>query len=248
MQPILEIKHLRKSFDRTPAVRDISFEIMPGEIFGLLGANGAGKTTTIQMLLDVLTPDQGEINIFGKSLSDNREEILKQMNFSSGYVQLPENLKVEENLYVFGKLYEVPDIRNRISELMKLFNLEEFRKKHTGKLSSGQLTRLYLAKALINKPKLLLLDEPTASLDPDVADRVRTVLKDIVKDNGSSILFTSHNMSEVEKMCDRLAFLHHGKILAQGTPQEIIKQFGRQNLEDVFLHIARDIEDVKEVV
>ncbi|MFH0853185.1 MAG: ABC transporter ATP-binding protein [bacterium] len=244
MQSILEVKNLHKSFDRTPAVRGISIEIMPGEIFGLLGANGAGKTTTIQMLLGVLAPDQGEINVFGKSLFKHREEILKQMNFSSSYVQLPDNLKTEENLYVFGKLYEVPNIRERIKELMALFQLEQFRKMYTGKLSSGQLTRLYLAKALINKPRLLLLDEPTASLDPDIADRVRTVLKGLVKDNGTTILYTSHNMAEVEQMCDRLAFLHHGKILAQGTPQEIIKQYSRRNLEDVFLHIVREVKEV----
>jgi len=242
MEPILDVKNLRKSFDGTIAVKDISFSIQPGEIYGLLGPNGAGKTTTIQMLLGVLTPDSGSISIFGRDLQVEREHILSRMNFSSSYISMPFNLSVRENLNVFARLYSVSQPSQRITELLKLFNLDSYSKTLTGKLSSGQLTRLYLVKALINRPRLLLLDEPTASLDPDVADRTRTTLRELARDQGVTVLYTSHNMAEIELMCQRIAFLNHGRIEAEGRPAEIVKQYGRDNLEDLFLHIARRSE------
>lgn len=239
MAPTLEVAHLRKTFGTVVAVDDVSFAIQEGEIYGLLGANGAGKTTTIQMLLGVTTPDSGSITVFGKSLAAERGTILQQTNFSSSYVSLPWNLSVEENLRVFARLYSVAHAGERIIELLRLFDLERHRKTITGKLSSGQLTRLFLAKALINRPRLLLLDEPTASLDPDIADRTRQTLMKLAAEDHVTMLYTSHNMSEIESMCDRVGFLHHGMILTEGTPDEIIRQYGKQNLEDVFLHIAR---------
>lgn len=239
MEAILRVENLKKSFDQAPAVRDISFSIQPGEIFGLLGPNGAGKTTTIQMLLGVLTPDSGLISIFGRDLKHEREYILGRMNFSSSYISMPYNLSVQENLNIFARLYAVPQPRQRIAELLKLFNLESYSKTLTGKLSSGQLTRLYLVKALIDRPQLLLLDEPTASLDPDVADRTRTTLRQLAHEQGVTVLYTSHNMAEIELMCKRIAFLNHGRIEAEGEPAEIVRRYGRANLEDLFLHIAR---------
>lgn len=241
MQMILRALHLQKAFDGIPAVHDVTFSVYPGEIYGLLGPNGAGKTTTIQMLLDVTSPDSGLVEIFGLDLRKHREEILSQMNFSSSYVHLPGNLTAEENLKVFGKIYGIRDVNTRITELFTQLDLLPYRKKLTGKLSSGQLTRLYLAKALINRPRLLLLDEPTASLDPDVADRTRSFFQRLVKEEGMTILYTSHNMAEVEMMCHRLAFLHQGKILVEGAPDEVVKKFQRRNLEDLFLHVARDM-------
>lgn len=239
MSDILEVKNLKKSFDGEVAVNDISFSIKKGEIFGLLGPNGAGKTTTIQMLLNVLEPDGGSIEIFGKSLTKNREEVLSRMNFSSSYVSLPWNLTVQEDLQLFGRLYGVSNLNKKIDQLMAELTLEKQRHTLTGKLSSGQLTRVYLAKALINDPELILLDEPTASLDPDVADRVRTLLKTLVRERGTTLLYTSHNMPEMELMCDRLVFLDHGKIIAHGTPKEVIASYGRKNLEELFIHLSR---------
>ncbi len=239
MEPIVVVDQLVKRFDSFTAVDGISFSVRAGEIFGLLGPNGAGKTTTIQMLLDVITPDSGTISIFGKDLARHGEEIRASMNFSSSYVSLPWNLTVEENLRVFGGLYGVQRVRERITELLAMFGLEEYRSTTTGKLSSGQLTRLVLAKALINRPQLLLLDEPTASLDPDIADKTRRILVRLTKKEGMTVLYTSHNMAEVESLCDRIAFMHHGKIFAQGSPAEVIASYGKRNLEDVFLHVAR---------
>lgn len=240
MDPIVRVDKLTKSFDGVVAVNGISFVIQPGEILGLLGPNGSGKTTTIQMLLGVLTPDGGEITIFGKPLRHHREEILAQVNFSSSYVSLPWNLTIEENLRVFARLYGVKGFPERLAELLKVFDLSAHRHTLTGKLSSGQLTRVFLAKALLNRPRLLLLDEPTASLDPDIADRTRQTLLALSAEEGMSILYTSHNMAEVSLMCRRVAFLRHGKILAAGTPESLTEFFGKQNLEEVFLHIARD--------
>lgn len=240
MEPILCVENLAKAFDGVTAVKGISFSIQPGEIFGLLGPNGSGKTTTIQMLMGVLTPDRGQISVFGKPLRQHREEILKQMNFSSSYVSLPWNLTVEENLRVFARLYGVPDYGTRSHDLLETFELTPFRKTLTGKLSSGQLTRLFLVKALLNQPRLLLLDEPTASLDPDIADRTRQTLMQLSAEQGVAMLYTSHNMAEISLMCRRIAFLHHGRILAEGSPDELTHHFGKKDLEQVFLHIARD--------
>lgn len=239
MQPILAVNHLAKSFDGKPAVRDVSFTVHAGEIFGLLGPNGAGKTTTIQMILDVLTPDAGDIRVFDLPLHEHRQAIMSRMNFSSSYISLPGNLQVEESLAVFARLYGVRSAQQRVEELLILLDLAALRSKLVGTLSSGQLTRLYLAKALINNPELLLLDEPTASLDPDVADRMRSLLRRLAAEQRTAMLYTSHNMAEVEQLCHRVGFLHHGRILAMGTPEEVITTFGRANLEEVFLHVAR---------
>ena len=191
------------------------------------------------MLLDLITPTSGAIKIFGKDMKHNREEILSQVNFSSPYVALPNSLKVWENLYTFGRLYGVKDIKGKIAELAKFFDIEGLMSKMTSTLSTGQLTRLNLTKALLNDPKLLLLDEPTASLDPDIADRMRQLLLKICKERGVTVLYTSHNMDEVEEICDRAIFINKGKITDDGTPDELIKKYGHKDLNDVFLTIAR---------
>ncbi|HBV00785.1 MAG TPA: ABC transporter ATP-binding protein [Candidatus Taylorbacteria bacterium] len=239
MNPIIEVQDLVKEFGTVRAVDGLSFCVEEGTITGLLGPNGAGKTTTIQMLLDLITPTGGTIRIMGKEYALSREEILSQLNFSSPYVSLPGNLKVIENLLTFGRLYGVKNLSDKIEELVDFFEIREFLKKLTYNLSTGQLTRLNLTKALLNDPKLLLLDEPTASLDPDIADRTRILLKRIQKEKGVTILYTSHNMEEVEEICDRVIFIQHGRLKDEGTPAELVKKYGREDLNDVFLHIAR---------
>jgi len=237
--PLVEVQHLTKRFGAVTAVDDISFEIQPGEILGLLGPNGAGKTTTIQMLLGLITPTAGTIRMFGLELASHREQILQQVNFSSTYISLPYSLTVEENLWVVAKLYGLTDIPRRIDEVLKKVELEESRTKVTRRLSSGQLTRLTLAKAILTEPKILFLDEPTASLDPDIAHKVRALLREVRRTAGLSMLYTSHNMREMEEMSDRIIFLQRGKIVAQGTAKEITQRFGQRDLEDVFLKLAR---------
>lgn len=237
---IVEIKNLTKKFDNFVAVDNISFDIQEGQIVGLLGPNGAGKTTTIQMLLDLITPTSGSIKVFGKEMHKNRTEILSQVNFSSPYVSLPNSLKVRENLLTFAGLYGVKNPKQKIKELAEVFDIKELLPKMTSNLSTGQMTRVNLAKALLNDPKLLLLDEPTASLDPDIADRVRQLLKKIQKEKKITILYTSHNMVEIEELCDRVIFLNKGKITDDATSKELIKKYGRKDLNDVFLAIARD--------
>ena len=240
MKPVIQINNLVKKFGTVTAVDGISFEIEEGKITGLLGPNGAGKTTTIQMMLDIITPTSGSIKIFGMDMKHHREEILSKMNFSSPYVSLPGNLKVWENLATFARLYGVKDVKKRIGILSTFFGIDKFLGKMTSSLSTGQLTRLNLTKALLNEPKLLLLDEPTASLDPDIADRTRRLLKKIRKEMGVSILYTSHNMEEVEELCDRVIFLNKGKIIDDGRPEDLIIKYGHEDLNDVFLTIARD--------
>lgn len=237
--PIIEVKNLAKTFGKTPAVKGISFNVYEGEICGLLGPNGAGKTTTIQMLLDLITPTAGTVKIFGKEMKGHREEILGAMNFSSPYVSLPGNLKVIENLKTFARLYGVKDIKAKIAELAKFFDIEDFLGKMTANLSTGQLTRLNLTKALLNDPKLLLLDEPTSSLDPDIADKTRQMLLKIRAERGVTMLYTSHNMAEVEEICDRVIFINHGEVKDEGTPAALISKYGKKDLNDVFLSIAR---------
>lgn len=237
---ILGVHNLKKKFQNIVAVNNISFEIKEGQITGLLGPNGAGKTTTIQMILDIITPTSGEIRIFGKSLSRNREEILNAVNFSSPYVNLPYNLKVIENLSTFARLYGVVNIKKKIHELADFFEIGNLLPKMTSSLSTGQLTRVNLTKALLNDPKLLLLDEPTASLDPDIADKTRKLLKRIQKEKGVSILYTSHNMAEIEELCERIIFMNKGNIVDDGSPADIIKKYGRKDLNEVFIAIARD--------
>ena len=237
---IVEVRHLAKRFGNFTAVNDISFDIREGEILGLLGPNGAGKTTTIQMLLGLITPTQGSIRMLGLDLDGHREEILRQINFSSTYISMPYALTVEENLWVIARLYGLTDIARRIDEVVKKLEMEDFRTKVTRKLSSGQMTRLSLAKAILTDPRVLFLDEPTASLDPDIAHKIRGLLKEVRRSNRLSILYTSHNMKEMEEMSDRIIFLQRGKIIAQGTAQEIVERFGQQDLEEVFLKLARE--------
>lgn len=225
---VLQVKNLTKKFSTNgrnfTAVDNISFSLKEGEILGLLGPNGAGKTTTIDMLLNLTKPSGGEIRVFGYTFNRQRETILKQMNFSAAYVNLPWRLKIIECLYTFARLYEVSDYRKKVEFLLKQFMLEELREKTVQDLSSGQLARLYLCKAFVNDPKLLLLDEPTAYLDPDIADLIRKIILEKVKNAKMTVLFTSHNMSEVTEICDRVIFLNHGSIIAQDTPKSLAKK------------------------
>ena len=236
---IVEVRELVKRFKGVVAVDGISFDIEEGKITGLLGPNGAGKTTTIQMLLDLITPSSGSVRIFGREMKHNREAILSRINFSSPYVNLPSNHTVWENLVTFARLYGVRNIKEKIHELAKFFEIEGFLGKMTATLSTGQITRVNLTKALLNDPKLLLLDEPTASLDPDIADRTRKLLKKIQKERKVTILYTSHNMDEIEELCEKVIFINHGKIVDSGSPKELIKRYGHKDLNEVFLTIAR---------
>lgn len=239
-EPVVEVKELTKVFRSFRAVDNVSFEIYPREILGLLGPNGAGKTTIIHMLLGLTTPTKGDINVFGLDLKKHRKKIIQDVNFSSSYVSMPNSLKVKESLKVFARLYGVRNREKRISELLRIFEIEDIKDKIVRNISSGHQTRLNLAKALINDPKILFLDEPTASLDPDIADKTRSLLKMIKKERSISILYTSHNMKEMEEMSDRLIFLHKGRIISEGTPEEVISSFKRKNLEEVFLKVARE--------
>ena len=229
---IVEVKNLTKIFTRKStawslfgkkrtltAVNNISFAISEGEIVGLLGPNGAGKTTTIQMLLGLITPTSGSISIFGKNFINNRKEILKKINFSSSYTHLPWRLTVWENLYVVALLYSIPDPKDKIIKIMKMLNLYSKKNQEVGELSSGWTTRLNLARTFLNDPEFILLDEPTASLDPEGADEIRTHILKLRNELGTTILWTSHNMAEVEEVCDRVIFLNHGKIIAEDTPE-----------------------------
>ncbi len=240
MTNAIEIKNLVKEFDGFRAVDDLSLSIEEGKITGLLGPNGAGKTTTIQMLLDIITPTSGSISVFGKELHAHREEILDITNFSSPYVALPTNLTVIENLLTFARLYGVKNPRKKIDELADFFEIRHLLPKLTGSLSTGQLTRVNLTKAFVNDPKLLLLDEATASLDPDIADKTRKVLKRMQLERGVTILYTSHNMAEIEELCDRVIFMNKGKIREEGTVAELVAKFGHKDLNDVFIEIARE--------
>tara|TARA_Y100000590_G_scaffold389615_1_gene464762 strand:- start:119 stop:856 length:738 start_codon:yes stop_codon:yes gene_type:complete len=239
MQNLVEVKNLKKSYGLKEAVNGISFKIKDDEILGLLGPNGSGKTTTIGMMLGLLKPSNGEIIIDGKKIEDNRIEILKKINFISPYIELPKKLTVKQNLIVYGKLYSVSDIKKRIEYLSEKLKLGDLLNKITGELSSGQKNRVSLAKALINKPKVLLLDEPTASLDPEIGDFVRTFLEDYKKERKISILLASHNMNEVTRLCKSTLMMKDGIIIDSGSPEELISKHGRQNLEEVFLKLTR---------
>ena len=236
----IRVENLVKRYPHTLAVDDISFTLAPGKILGLLGGNGAGKTTTISMLLGLLTPTSGQINVLGHDMARDRFPALARMNFSSPYIALPARLTVRENLEVYGHLYSVPRLKARIAELAVQFNLTTLLNRAAGELSAGQKTRVALAKSLINKPDLLLLDEPTASLDPDTGDYVRTVLEEYRRDTGAAILLASHNMAEVERLCDEVLMMKTGKIVDRGAPDELISRYGREDMEQVFLHIARN--------
>ena len=237
---VIEINNLTKQFKNALAVKNISFKMNKGKIIGLLGPNGCGKTTTIGMMLGLIKPTSGTVVIKHKNIENNRTSLLEKMNFISPYIELPKKLTVEENLKVYGRLYGVKNLKEKISSLMEKLNLTEFRSRKTGELSSGQKNRVSLAKALINDPEILLLDEPTASLDPDVGDYVRSFIEDFASNKGSTILLASHNMNEVERLCHEVMMMKNGEIIDRGTCGDLIKKHGRKNLEEVFLKIARE--------
>lgn len=245
VENIVSINNLRKEFGKFTAVHDLSFAVKKGEIVGLLGANGAGKTTTLHMLLGLTKPTSGTIRLFGRDIETDRVAILERVNFASSYVHLPYNLKVMENLIVFGHIYQVRNARDKILELLRLFEIEHLANKTSGMLSSGEQTRLNLCKALLNDPELLVLDEPTASLDPDLADKVRKVLKRVKEERGMTVVTTSHNMLDVAELCDRIIFMHAGGIVAEGSSDQVMDRFGSKSLEDVFITIARQNEKEK---
>jgi ABC-2 type transport system ATP-binding protein len=238
----IEIKNLNKEYNNILAVKNINFTINKGSIVGLLGPNGCGKTTTIGMMLGLIKPTSGTVFINGQNIENenNRTKILEKVNFISPYVELPKKLTVEENLKVYGKLYGVSNLKDKISDLMKQLNLFEFKKRKTGELSSGQKNRVSLAKALINEPEILFLDEPTASLDPDVGDYIRTYIENFASKKGTTILLASHNMNEVERLCNEVMMMKNGKIIDKGTCNSLINKHGRKNLEETFLKIVRE--------
>jgi len=238
--PAVEVQDLEKRFGDVVAVGGVSFTVPVGGTVGLLGGNGAGKTTTISMLLGLLTPTSGRISVLGVDLAIDRYAVLSRMNFSSPYVDLPHRLTVMQNLTVYAELYGVPDPRDRIRELADRLDLAGFLDRQTGKLSAGQKTRVALAKALVNRPEVLLLDEPTASLDPDTGDWVRSYLEQYREESGASVLLASHNMAEVERLCDEILMLRAGRVVDRGAPKALLAKYGRHTLEDVFLDIARD--------
>ena len=236
----LQVKNLVKKFNSTIAVNDISFEIEKNNTLGLLGPNGCGKTTTIGMILGLLKPTNGQVLINGKNIETNKISLLHKMNFISPYIELPKKLKVKQNLIVYGKLYNVDYLENRIDYLADKLRLTDLLDKITGELSSGQKNRVSLAKALINDPTVLLLDEPTASLDPETGDFVRTFLENYKKEKKISVLLASHNMDEVKRLCSSVLMMKNGIIVDRGTPNDLILKHGRKNLEEVFLEIARN--------
>ena len=234
------INNLTKHFKSTVAVKNISFKIAKGKIIGLLGPNGCGKTTTIGMMLGLVKPSSGSVIINGQNIENNRTRLLEKMNFISPYIELPKKLTVEENLKVYGRLYGVKNLVDKISYLMEKLNLTNFKSRKTGELSSGQKNRVSLAKALINDPEILLLDEPTASLDPDVADYIRSFIEDYASNKGATILLASHNMNEVERLCYEVMMMKNGEIIDKGKCDDLIYKHGRKNLEEVFLKLARE--------
>ena len=236
----IEINNLNKSFGSILAVKNINFKIDKGTIIGLLGPNGCGKSTTIGMLLGLIKPTSGTVVINGQNIENNRTNLLEKMNFISPYIELPKKLTVDENLKVYGRLYGVKNLESKISELMEKLNLTQFKKRKTGELSSGQKNRVSLAKALVNDPEILLLDEPTASLDPDVSDYIRTFIEDFASKKGTTILLASHNMNEVERLCHEVMMMKNGEIIDKGKSSDLINKHGRKNLEEVFLKIARE--------
>ena len=240
MKPIVEVKNLRKNYGEKEAVKSISFKINENEILGLLGPNGSGKTTTIGMMLGLLKPTSGDILIEGKKIEENRIEILKKINFISPYIELPKKLTVKQNLIVYGKLYSVKKLKTKIDYLVSKLRLENLLDRVTGELSSGQKNRISLAKAIINDPNVLLLDEPTASLDPEIGDFVRTFLENYKKEKKVSILLASHNMDEVTRLCSSIMMMKNGIIIDRGKPNDLIKKHGRKNLEEVFLKLVRN--------
>ena len=238
----IKINNLSKKYKETLVVKNINFELKKGSIVGLLGPNGCGKTTTIGMILGLIQPSFGNILINGVNIEKekNRTKILEKINFISPYVELPKKLTIEENLKVYGKLYGVNNLNEKIPNLMQDLNLIEFRNRKTGELSSGQKNRVSLAKALINEPEILLLDEPTASLDPDIGDYIRTYIEKFASKKNTTILLASHNMNEVERLCSEVMMMKKGEIIDKGTCDSLIKKHGRKNLEETFLKIVRE--------
>ena len=238
----IQIKNLSKQYNNISAVKNINFNISKGSIVGLLGPNGCGKTTTIGMMLGLIKPSSGSVFINDQNIENenNRTKILEKVNFISPYVELPKKLTVEENLKIYGRMYGVNNLQDKISDLMKQLNLLEFKKRKTGELSSGQKNRVSLAKALINDPEILLLDEPTASLDPDVGDYIRTYIESFASKKGTTILLASHNMNEVERLCNEVMMMKNGSIIDKGTCNSLINKHGRKNLEETFLKIVRE--------
>jgi len=239
-QPLIDVRGLAKRFDQVVAVDAVDFTVPAGATVALLGGNGAGKTTTISMLLGLLLPTAGSIRVLGEDMLRHRHRVLPRLNFSSPYVDLPHRLTVRENLTVYAWLYAVPAVRRRVDELAADLAIADLLDRPTGKLSAGQKTRVALAKALLNRPELLLLDEPTASLDPDTADWVRGYLENYRRATDAAILLASHNMAEVERLCDDVLMMRQGRIVDRGTPADLVRRYGRRNLEEVFLDIARD--------
>ena len=237
----LEIIDLSKTYDTKEAVRNISFKVNENEILGILGPNGCGKTTTIGMILGLLKPTKGKVLINGIEIEKQRVELLNELNFISPYIELPKKLTVKQNLEVYGRLYDVKKLGIKIDYLCEKLRLNEFINKITGELSSGQKNRVSLAKSIINDPSVLLLDEPTASLDPETGDFVRSFLEEYQKEKKTSILLASHNMAEVERLCSSVLMMNKGSIIDQGTPGELIKKHGRRNMEEVFLKLTRDL-------
>ena len=240
MDAVLTVTGLHKAFRDLTAVEDVSFEICPGEIVGLVGPNGAGKTTTINMILGVLAPTAGSVRIDGFDLARRRSQALAHTNFAASYAPLPGNLTVEQNLRVFGGIYGVKDIAGRIDALLGEYDLTHFRRTKCGVLSSGEQTRVSLAKAMLNEPKLLLLDEPTASIDPATAREIRSRIVAFAKHRQGAVLWTSHNMYEVAEVCHRVLFLSHGRVLLAGEPAKLIAEHGDANLEDLFVRVANE--------
>ena len=239
VEPAVAVENLVKVYNTTRAVDGISFALEPGSVTGLLGGNGAGKTTTIAMVLGLVMPTSGSARVLGADMSRQSHKVLQRMNFESPYVDMPHRLTVRQNLAVFGRLYAVPDLAARIAQIADELSLTEFLDRPTGKLSAGQKTRVALAKALINAPEVLLLDEPTASLDPDTADWVRTRLERYRAERGTTVLLASHNMAEVERLCDRVIIMKLGRIEDDDTPSQLLARYGRDTLEEVFLDVAR---------
>ncbi len=239
-EPVIRVLNASKRFDGVIAIEGVSFDVVAGSTTALLGGNGAGKTTTLCILLGLLLPTSGEVTIFGVDMLRDRYRALPRMNFSSPYVDLPKRLSVRENLAVYGHLYGLRSVRSRLERLAEELNLREFFDRPYGTLSAGQRTRVTLAKALLNDPELLLLDEPTASLDPDTADYVRSYLEEYKRRRGATMLLASHNMSEVERLCDDVIMLRGGRVVDRGTPEALLRRYGRRNMEEVFIDIARE--------
>jgi len=237
---VIRVENLRKLFGTVAAVDGLSFTVERGATVALLGANGAGKTTTISILLGLLLPTSGRIEMLGENMLTHRHRVLPRVNFSSPYVDLPHRLTVNENLTVYGHLYSVPQLKTRIREVAALLDIGALMDRAAGKLSAGQKTRVALAKAMLNTPEILLLDEPTASLDPDSADWVRGMLRDYQRKTGATVLLASHNMTEVERLCDTVLIMKSGRVVDQGSPESLISRHGRDTMEEVFLDIARN--------